>query len=55
MSLFVNSECYLVVSNVGEKPQKVTLAEEWIDRESGKPVRELTLGKCELSFLVKPQ
>ena len=55
MNLFVNSECYPVVSNVGEKAETVTLTDEWFDRESGKPVRELTLGACKLAFLVKPQ
>ena len=53
MSLFVNSECYLVLSNIGEKPETVTLAEDWIDRQSGKTVREIALAPDTLCFLVK--
>ncbi|MBR7181451.1 MAG: hypothetical protein IKD28_01545, partial [Clostridia bacterium] len=53
MSLFVNSERYLVVSNVGEQAETLTLAEEWTDRQSGKPVRELTLAPMQIVFLQK--
>lgn len=53
MSMFVNDSCYLVVSNIGGKQEKLTLTEDWIDRRSGKPVRELDLAPDTIAFLVK--
>jgi hypothetical protein len=54
MSMFVNDACYLVLSNIGTAAEKLTLAEDWIDRRSGKTVREITLSPDEIAFLVKP-
>lgn len=54
MSLFVNENCYLVISNIGSKNETVTLAEVWIDRRTGKTVREISLSPDAIVFLIKP-
>jgi hypothetical protein len=53
MSLFVNEECYLVISNVGTRSETVTLNDGWIDRRTGKAVKELTLAPDTVHFLIK--
>lgn len=40
MSLFVNEECYLCVSNLGKTAANVAFKELWIDRVSGERVKE---------------
>ena len=54
ISLFVNDSCYMVISNIGKKVETLTLSEDWIDRESGKTVREITLAPDKLVFLARP-
>lgn len=50
-SLFVNEEVYLTLSNVGEKRQKIELADTWLNRRTGETVRTLDLGYGDLYFL----
>jgi len=51
LSMFVNEECYLCVSNVGNSTQTVTLCDKWIDRVTDTPVRQLSLNAGEIRFL----
>ena len=51
MSLFVNEECYLCISNVGKTGGTVELCDEWIDRRSGARVSSVTLSPNEIGFL----
>ncbi len=51
MSLFVNGECYLCVSNVGEREAFVELCDAWIDRQSGSRVNSLRLAPTQVAFL----
>lgn len=51
MSLFINDEKYICISNIGEKAETVVFTEEWIDRRTNKPVRELTIQPDTLYFL----
>ena len=51
MSLFVNGECYLCVSNVGDATQHLTFLDEWIDRRTSKRLKSLTLAHGEVRFL----
>lgn len=55
LSLFVNEECYLCISNVGDETQIVTLVDEWIDRQSNERVRSLTLTHGSIRFLKLPR
>ena len=36
MSMFVNDECYLCISNLGKKSSTVIFKEKWTDRVTGK-------------------
>ena len=36
MSMFVNDECYLCISNLGKKRSTVIFKEKWTDRVTGK-------------------
>ncbi|MBE6929683.1 MAG: hypothetical protein E7463_05320 [Ruminococcaceae bacterium] len=50
-TLFTNEEQYLVVSNLGEVPVTVTLADAWLDRESGEHVQTLCIAPKDFRFL----
>jgi hypothetical protein len=51
LSLFVNDEIYLCVSNVGHARESIVLRDAWIDRVSGQTVKSLHLSYGELRFL----
>lgn len=51
MSLFVNDDCYLCISNVGEGQETVTFRDAWIDRKTNETVKTLTLNQGEIFFL----
>ena len=51
LSLFVNEEKYITISNVGKKTEILTFNNEWIDRQSGLRVRNVTLKPGDIAFL----
>ena len=51
MSLFVNETCYLCISNIGEKEEKINFADTWEDRQTNRVLNELTLAQGEIKFL----
>ena len=51
MSLFVNEECYLCVSNLGKTAANVAFKELWIDRVSGERVKETNIPSGRMLFL----
>ncbi|MBQ4606523.1 MAG: hypothetical protein IJB15_07435, partial [Clostridia bacterium] len=53
MSLFLNEECWLCVSNLGKTDVVVPLAEAWEDRQTGETVQELAIAPGGLRFLKK--
>ena len=53
MSLFINEECWLCVSNLGKTDAVIPFTETWEDRQSGERVREITVAPGGLRFLKK--
>lgn len=51
MSLFVGTECYLCISNVGDTDATVELCDAWIDRQSERSVRSVRLAHAQTAFL----
>lgn len=51
MSLFLNEEKYICMSNLGDTAQTVILAEPWLNRETNAIVHEVTLQPDEVCFL----
>lgn len=50
-SLYASDKVYMTLANLGEGEKTVTLAELWLDRQSGKTVRELKLKTADIVFL----
>lgn len=55
MSLFINEECYLCLSNLGKENASVTFADHWEDRQTGEILRETVLTPDQILFLKKVQ
>jgi hypothetical protein len=53
ISLFVNTENYLVASNISDKPYTLRLKDQWIDRESDIISTEFTIKPHRMIFLKK--
>ena len=53
MSLFINENCYLCISNTGDEEKTMVLKEAWLDRQTDSIVRELKLNRDEIRFLKK--
>ncbi|MBQ3591481.1 MAG: hypothetical protein II979_06025 [Clostridia bacterium] len=53
MSLFLNEECFLCVSNLGKTDAVISLAEIWEDRQTGEHLQEITVAPGGLHFLKK--
>ena len=51
MSLFVNEEVYLCISNLGDKTETVEFTDKWIDRQTGASMQSLTLEAGKMKFL----
>ena len=51
MTLFVNEDCHLCISNVGDETKTVVLADEWLDRQSHERIRCVTLLHGSVRFL----
>lgn len=53
MSLFINEKLFMVISNLGEKEEEITLAEPWVNRETGEKVKTFTLPSGSIRFFKK--
>ena len=51
LSMLVNEERYLTVTNTSAARATLPLCDEWIDRRTDRPIRELTLCGGEIAFL----
>ena len=51
ISLFINEEKYICMSNLGDKEETVAFAEDWIDRETGMLMREVKIQPDQVLFL----
>ncbi len=55
VSMFVNEEIYLTLSNFADQPETVTLEGLWKDRETGELASAFTVGCDQIKFLVKAE
>ena len=53
VTMFINEKTYMVVSNIGDEPVTVELANEWLNRETGKKEKVITLNGKDIIFLEK--
>ncbi len=51
MSLFVNEELYLCISNLGNTPRTIEFVDKWLDRQEGTKLQSLTLNDGQMKFL----
>ncbi|MBR2973159.1 MAG: hypothetical protein IKC41_02985, partial [Clostridia bacterium] len=51
VTMFINEKTYMVVSNIGDSPVNIDLAEPWLDRESGEKVKTVSLNGKDIIFL----
>ena len=51
MSLFINEEKYICISNTGDCIQRVVMSDAWLDRGSNERVQEITLMPNDIKFL----
>ena len=52
-SMFVNEECYLVLSNLSDTSYTLNLRDTWRDRAAGKVGKSFTVEKGSMLFLKK--
>ena len=53
MSVFVNDECYLCISNLGGADSKIAFKESWLNRVTGEIVTETEIPAGGMVFLKK--